>query len=381
MSSSNVLRRSKKPEISIFIFLHNDEKNIDQCLTTLLNQSFSNYEVICIEEKTEDHTSAIIQKYVNSDSRISFICGSGGEAGEMLKNKALSQAEGEYCLFVRGSDFFEMDLLKKSLDKIKNDRADVCLFGGGLYYDGDIYCRDAVKFLCSKELPETIPFDGKDLQHIFHITNSYLGNKLIKRKLLEENNILFTPYSGGSDVYFTYLTVLLAERITVLPQIYVKHRQTIPMEETAFYNGSWCLYEELKLLYKKLLEYDLYSQMEDRFKNLVFQLSMEYLASLDDASVFLKVYDILHNMFFAEFGLENLEKEVLYTYNRRFYSTYQNIQRLDAREFLFQEIKKLKKAKTDWISAAETENAELEKVKECVTYRTGKKVLDFFKKN
>lgn len=108
--------RDNKRDISVIIPVYNVEKYIDQCLDSLQAQSFDNFEVICVDDGSLDHTVDRIREHMKTDPRIRLIemphCGLAG----VMRNEGIKRAEGKYCLFLDGDDFFERDMLKKTFE-------------------------------------------------------------------------------------------------------------------------------------------------------------------------------------------------------------------------------------------------------------------------
>ena len=99
------------PDVSVIMPTYNVEKYIDQCLSSLLEQSYKNFEVICVDDGSSDKTVSIIEEYIQKDQRIRLIkmphCGKAG----VMRNHGIQEAKGKYCLFLDGDDFFESDLI------------------------------------------------------------------------------------------------------------------------------------------------------------------------------------------------------------------------------------------------------------------------------
>lgn len=127
--------RDKGTEISVIIPVYNVEKYIDQCLDSLQSQTFDNFEVLCVDDGSDDQTRERIREHGKADSRIRLIemphCGLAG----VMRNEGIRQAKGEYCLFLDGDDFFEPEMLEHSLRKAREDDADICMFDARMYYE------------------------------------------------------------------------------------------------------------------------------------------------------------------------------------------------------------------------------------------------------
>ena len=94
------------PKISVIIPVYNAEKYLEKCLDSILQQTFREIEVICVDDGSDDQTVFIIKKYMRLNKRIRLYelphCGKAG----IMRNLGIEKAEGEYCLFLDGDDFF-----------------------------------------------------------------------------------------------------------------------------------------------------------------------------------------------------------------------------------------------------------------------------------
>ena len=128
------------PDVSIIIPTYNVEKYIEQCLKSLFAQKYKNFEIICVDDGSDDQTVFIIKKYMRLNKRIRLYelphCGKAG----IMRNLGIEKAEGEYCLFLDGDDFFEPELVGDTLKRIREDKSDICLFDARLYYEKSGRC-------------------------------------------------------------------------------------------------------------------------------------------------------------------------------------------------------------------------------------------------
>ena len=117
----DVGERESSRAISVIIPAYNIEKYIDQCLDSLQAQTFDDFEVICVDDGSDDRTHERIREHIKKDQRIRLIemphCGLAGA----MRNTGIENADGKYCLFLDGDDFFEPDMLKKSYEKAEED--------------------------------------------------------------------------------------------------------------------------------------------------------------------------------------------------------------------------------------------------------------------
>ena len=362
------------PDISVIIPMYNTEKYIGQCLKTLLAQTFRNFEIICVDDGSLDNTRTIVEEYKNSDNRISLIqmshCGKAG----VMRNEGMKYARGEYCLFLDSDDFFEAEMLEKTLCKTREDEADICLFDARLYNEKTKKYKE-IDYIIQKEYcPVRLPFEGRSNPYIFNITSGCPWSKLIKRSLIEKNQLQFMELRRSNDVYFVFLALAMAERITVLPEVFVNYRQSGDSLQANNASSPWDWYEALKALMAELKRRGIYDDVELSFRNLAFGVSIYNLCSLKTAASFTEVYDQLRNRVFEEFSLDDFSEEECYSYNKKKYAIYSDIIKYNVDEYLFNELSRAKQEKSYWVNRAKKVEAEIKEIKGSTTYKIGRKV-------
>ncbi len=93
-----------QPLVSIIVPVYNGEKSIERCLRSIQNQSYSNIEVIIVNDGSTDHTERVIEKYAASDSRFLYIKKDNSGVSDS-RNIGMRTAKGEYLQFVDGDDW------------------------------------------------------------------------------------------------------------------------------------------------------------------------------------------------------------------------------------------------------------------------------------
>ena len=375
MGQADAVQKSAEPAVSVIIPVFNVEKYIGQCLESLLNQSYSLFEIICVDDGSDDRTADIIKEYMSSDERIRLIerphCGKAG----VMRNEGMKYARGEYCLFLDGDDFFEKDMLKESLAKAKADQADICLFDARLYNEKTKIYKEIDYILQKDYFPQEIPFEGKTSPYIFNITTGCPWSKLIRKTLIEQNNLQFMALHRSNDVYFIFMALALAKRITILPKVFVNYRQSGESLQANNAKTPWDWYEALQSLYQELKRREIYDEVEKSFKNMVFGVSIYNLCSLKTSETFSEVYNRLKTEIFSEFGLDDFKKEDCYTYNEKKYAIYMDMKQYDVQQYLFLQIMKLRQEKSYWVKRAKKAEKDIKDVKDSITFKTGKTLL------
>lgn len=114
------------PEISVIIPVYNAEKYIARCLDALIQQTFRDIEVICIDDGSPDKCPQILDDYANKDSRIRVIHQPNAGAGP-ARNKGLDAAAGKYIMFCDSDDWYEPTMCEFMRDTI--EKHNVALVG------------------------------------------------------------------------------------------------------------------------------------------------------------------------------------------------------------------------------------------------------------
>lgn len=117
------------PEISIICSVYNREKYIEQCVDSILNQTFPNFELILIDNGSTDSSVQIIDEYAKKDSRVIPIHnGSDSTYGKAL-NQGIKLAKGKYIGIVESDDFISPTMYERLYAQTTNFNADVCIAG------------------------------------------------------------------------------------------------------------------------------------------------------------------------------------------------------------------------------------------------------------
>lgn len=111
---------NNNPEISIILAVYNAEKWLRECLDSIINQTFTNFEVICVDDCSTDSSVKILQEYATKDPRIKIITLNKNSGVGATSNKALETARGNYIRICDNDDFFDTTNLEYMYNAIKN---------------------------------------------------------------------------------------------------------------------------------------------------------------------------------------------------------------------------------------------------------------------
>lgn len=109
-----------KTLVSIITPVYNSEKTIASTIESVLNQTFKNFEMIIVDDVSNDNTIEIIKEYQKKDSRIKLIVLNKNSGASVARNMALKEAKGRYIAFLDGDDLWKVDKLEKQLKFMKD---------------------------------------------------------------------------------------------------------------------------------------------------------------------------------------------------------------------------------------------------------------------
>ncbi len=211
------------PVFSIITPCFNSEKYIEECIKSVLNQNFQDFEFLIIDDGSFDSSSEIIKKYADFDNRIKFFKKENQGQG-IQKNFLIKQSKGKYILFLDSDDWLEDNALKKLFNKFQKDDSDVVIFDGFKYEQKSgkksffEYTKFFYKIFKEKNFSPT-----KDAKEFTFKING-LTFKTYKRDFLIKNDIKFSPTRFIEDSEFYFKIMLTVEKLSCLKEKILNYR-------------------------------------------------------------------------------------------------------------------------------------------------------------
>lgn len=123
-------------EISIIVPVYQVENYIRQCIESILNQTFTDFELILVDDGSKDNSGQICDEYAARDNRIRVIHKENGGLSD-ARNKGLDKASGNYFMFVDSDDYIEPDMIECLFESILNENADISVCNYRYVFDED----------------------------------------------------------------------------------------------------------------------------------------------------------------------------------------------------------------------------------------------------
>jgi len=206
---------------SVILPIYNVEKYLSECIESILVQTFTDFEVILVDDGSKDSSGIICDAYAVKDERIKVIHKeNGGQAA--ARNTGFEAAEGECIVFIDSDDFVTQNTFLQTLyDKFNASGADIVLYKHAKYYDALSKCEYSFSFA-----DKINDYDELLLELVKR--DAYFGmawSKSFKRSIAMENNVRFDTTLSCEDMDWYFNLVMAMQRITAVDETYIAYRQ------------------------------------------------------------------------------------------------------------------------------------------------------------
>lgn len=190
-------------KVSIIIPVYNAEKTIERCLLSILNQTYSDYEIITVNDGSSDHSLEILKKYEKDTKGKVVVINQKNQGVAKTRNRAIKLAKGKYIMFIDNDDYFDKDYIETYVKEIESSDLDMVIGG---------YRRVNVdkKILFQEKLCDT---EWSKYKIMAPWAKIYLAS------FLKKNKIEFMNYGIGEDVYFNLTAFSHQPKIKIIDYI------------------------------------------------------------------------------------------------------------------------------------------------------------------
>lgn len=200
-------------KVSVVIPVYNTEKYLRACLSSVVNQTYSNIEVIIINDGSSDNSASICKEYSEVYECITFI-DKDNEGVSIARNIGITFAKGEWIFFLDSDDFLELNAFEALIGVAEKTGCDLIHFGYRILKD-------------NKKVNEIVQTNYQEYQNI-GLFLKYKELKpmpasitFIKRKIIKKSDILFNAdMKHNEDLFFIYSLYCHAKKIVVLNKIF-----------------------------------------------------------------------------------------------------------------------------------------------------------------
>lgn len=234
------------PQISVLVPVCNVEAYLEQCLDSLIGQTFNDMEIICVDDGSTDRSGQILDRYAASDSRIRVIHKENTGYGNSM-NVALDHAMGEYIAILESDDYAEPDMLQKLYDAAVGKDVEVVKANYYNYFgDKDIYTDRTADY------PKNMAVNKHSHPAIFNLADT-IWSCLYRRPFLMEHEIRFHETAGASyqDISFALQVWLYAEKAYLIEDAVLHYRRNNPGASMNNPAKLFCVFDEYEWIEEK----------------------------------------------------------------------------------------------------------------------------------
>lgn len=261
---------SMSPKISIIIPSYNEEKNISRCLESVLNQTFTDFEVLCVDDGSTDKTFDIIKKYSEKDGRI-IPLKNPKKGVSYARNFGIDNSKGEYIGFVDSDDFIQPQMYEFLYRALTENNCDfsVCRYGKTSEIKEKTFEYKVENFS-----PENfISFTDSDFTLNNELIFSSACTKLISKKFL--NKTRFKKFKIGEDTVFnSELYSKSNNSVFVNSELYTYYVNIESVSFTELWHEKW-----FDLLETRFISYDLLNRKNEVLSSFYLERGMKFLLS------------------------------------------------------------------------------------------------------
>ncbi|WP_318468962.1 glycosyltransferase family 2 protein [Photobacterium leiognathi] len=201
-----------KPKISIIVTIYNLEKHIEACINSIFQQTYSNIEIICVNDGSTDKSKSILDRLSDMDTRIhcSHIKNSGVTKA---RAKGFELSTSEYIMFVDGDDTLPSDAIECLLSNLIKHDTDISIGGYSAIYNE----KDKKSYRYNNEIISPNKLANK------MILGEIMGSpcmRLYKRNLFDEASFIFTrDIIRGEDLLMNLTLLNKASSISITDRL------------------------------------------------------------------------------------------------------------------------------------------------------------------
>lgn len=248
-------------KISIIVPIYNVKQYLTCCLNSLINQTYQNIEILCVDDGSTDGSSDICDKYAEVDSRVRVVHKDNGGASSARKC-GVDNSTGNYIMFVDGDDWIDSNTVELCVFYARKFSAECVLFSYAKEYESKSvnvsileragnYTENEANFLY-RRLFGLVKNELREPENLDHFVPCCM--KLYQRKLVEKGRYFDTKYVGScEDGLFNIYALASCKNYYYINQSLYHYRKTNATSLTTLYRKNF------QILWKNLFyEFDQY---------------------------------------------------------------------------------------------------------------------------
>lgn len=205
-------------KVTVVIPVYNVEGYIGKCLESVLEQSLSEFDVICVDDCGTDGSIEIVKRYMRRDNRIRLISNDRNMGLSSTRNKGLIEAEGKYVYFLDSDDYIEPTLLEIAYKKAEEYGADIVYFDTKVIeqdYSKGVNGYDSPKYVDREEAMDGRTFFSESIKK--DAWDTCVWRQFYRNDFLKSNGLKFADGIEHEDWLFSFLATMSSKCSIYLP--------------------------------------------------------------------------------------------------------------------------------------------------------------------
>lgn len=207
--------------ISIIIPIYNVSQYLNECIQSVVNQSYKDFECVLIDDGSSDGCEMICDQWAQKDSRIKVIHQSN-QGVSKARNRGIAEAQGEYITFIDSDDWIDPNYLNELFQPIEKYNVDLVVCGLQQQYNNGTFQNYSYKTGIIK-IEKQFTNEFTDINKQFLLFGPVI--KLYRKSIIQKHNIHFPPeYTYGEDLLFNYSYLEYVKAIYIVDQCLYHYR-------------------------------------------------------------------------------------------------------------------------------------------------------------
>lgn len=181
-------------DISVIVPVYNAENYLKACMDSLVNQTKKDIEIIAVNDGSKDDSLKILEEYESKYPKLVKVLSQENQGLSVTRNNGIKVAKGKYVFFVDSDDVVKTDVLEKLWKKVEEYEYDF------IAYDVELIYPEKTVIVKSGIIDDKKELTKEDKNKLFQDMYCVAWNKLYKRDLFNDENMLFTPGIWFEDV-------------------------------------------------------------------------------------------------------------------------------------------------------------------------------------
>lgn len=280
-------------KLSVIVPIYNTEKYLRQCLNSIINQTYTDLDIILVDDGSTDSSGIIADEY-KSDSRVRVIH-KNNQGLIKARLEGVKYARGEFVTFVDADDWIDINMYSDMMHQVTENNLDMILCGMNRFYESGKN-HNAVPLLSEGLYSENDLREKVWSQMLWNdkiganAVNASLCSKIVRKDILKQNlqNASDLTIYYGEDAAVLFPTMLEINSLYVSHNVYYYHRQREKgniapyIQDNECVEKLFCLYQFLKERFKMSGYIELFQNQLDLFFIKLLSLRKAFLESIEE---------------------------------------------------------------------------------------------------